>query len=63
MPKIFKYEVIFYGKGKDLEMTLFFPNMETAQAYARQFNTDQEARGSRSRVRIVSEKEFKNEKH
>lgn len=63
MPKIFKYEVIFYGKGKDLEMTLFFPDMESAEEYARHFNADQEARGSQARVKIVGEKEFKNEKH
>lgn len=63
MPKIFKYEVIYYGYGKDLEASWFFHKREDAEECARRYNQDNEKRGSLSRVKIVSEKEFKNEKH
>lgn len=63
MPKIFKIEVIYYGRGRDLEASWFFHSVDEAQDCADRFNRDNEKRGSPSRVRIVSNKEFKNEKH
>lgn len=59
MQKIFKIEVVYYGRGRDLEASWFFPTIEAAEECADRYNRDNEKRGSPSRVRIVSEKEFK----
>ena len=45
MPKIFKYEVIYYGYGKDLEASWFFHKREDAEECARRYNQDNEMRG------------------
>lgn len=63
MPKIFAYEVVYYGFGKDLEGTWFFPDLEAAEEFARDYNEDKEKRGLPSRVKIVREKKLGNERN
>jgi len=59
MRKIFKYEVIYTGRGKSIEATWFFHSMDEAKEQEERWNNDAIRRGSTSRVKILSEKEMK----